>query len=29
MLSVQIITLPRDKLEFPGQILHNEMSDID
>ena len=29
MLSVQIITLFRDKLEFPGQILNNERSDID
>ena len=29
MLSVQIITLPRDKRkrEFPGQILNNERSD--
>ena len=29
MLSVQIITLPRDKPEFPGQILNNERSGID
>ena len=29
MLSVQIITLPGDKLEFSGQILNNERSDID